>query len=751
MSTLKGRGGWLLGGALALFTCLGLLQIDEDGPAAFRLEDDSPLVVLNKRLRVQTGADAVVLALLVDADNLLVDEGVARIDAVYQLMASNAGLERVQAVHEVPLLQSVDGALQALTPLRPPPIDEESWQAARDLVLADPLVAGQLISEDGRAALVVGWLRQGTEADLLGSQAGQALRNPEFRQSAAGVAVSSAINEARMAVVLGESSGTASDEVARRLVALDGAGAAEVDRWRDYAVRLQTDPEAAVVASLGAALADVDGATRLFAPGMLQDAYAAAFKQSVLVFFLVLLLTLVWFISRAHGLGAAVLAGLLALLCGLSSVAATGWLGLSLHPLTVFAALSGALWFAVLAVLRLRSAWVRLIGGATLAAPLLLALPGGPALVDLRLSAACALVFALLLAEVWARLELADRPQSDRLSALFVALAGRSVPFLWLVVSVGSIAMLLARPAGIDPGSMLAAQHDLGETAALLDEHLGAASGAFLVLDGVTPGALAEPTAIGSLAAAQSRLISHPAVRSVVSWSDFVGRLHSVVSGEADSVLPDQRSLVDQYLLLFNEPARTRMFVAEDLSIAAGAVRTSRRGGAELAMIAGFLPAGQEAPALAGESVALAVAVRRQARGLLGGLLLAVLVFTGALWTRRARDRQDGLGGGLVAVPATAAVFTLAASTYLAGALGVFGVLGGSWVLGVLACVLWGHSRAETRASYDAIQLLAIVALPLSMSLATPLRAMGVGMFSGMLLAAFLVVSGTATGSNEQR
>ena len=312
----------------------------------------------------------------------------------------------------------------------------------------------------------------------------------------------------------------------------------------------------------------------------------------------------------------------------------------------------------------------------------------------------------------------------------------------WLVVLVASAAMLLARPMGFDPGSMIASQDPVGETASLLDRHLGAASGAFLVVDGGHSGAVAQPELLRALADTQGRLEGHPAIRSVVSWSDFVGRIHQVLSPEASDGLPSQAALVEQYLLLFNQPERTRMFVSEDLSLAAGAVRTTRRGGAELGFLGSMLPAGTAKPALAGESVAMSLAVRKQARGLLGGLLLAALVLTAVLWRSRSQGYRAGLKGGSLAVPVTAAVFVLASCAYVAGAQGVFGVLGACWVLGVLGCVMWLYARGESHSAYEAIQLLGLVALPLCLSLAMPLRAMGVGVFTGVLLAGLLFVAG---------
>ena len=146
---MQRRGSvWLVVVLVVLTALAGLSRLREDGQRAFCLEQNSPLVALNARLVEQTGGDHLVLALLLNEDGLLNSEGVAAIEEVRELMAGEAGLTRVQAVTVLPLLQSVDGVLSAVTPLRPPPSSEAAWQAARSRILSDPLLADQLISAD---------------------------------------------------------------------------------------------------------------------------------------------------------------------------------------------------------------------------------------------------------------------------------------------------------------------------------------------------------------------------------------------------------------------------------------------------------------------------------------------------------------------------------------------------------------------------------------------------------------------------
>jgi len=732
----------------------GLPRLQEDGARAFRLEPDSPLAALNARVVDETGGDRLVLTLLLDEGGLLDSQGLEAIEAVRRIMASNVGLERVQAVHVLPLLESLQGTLSAVTPLSPPPADEAAWEAARSRVLADPLLRGQLISADAKAAMVVGWLPPRQQpSDLLARQAQGALQDGNFRATPAGQRIQEAINGARMAVVLGEANGTAQEEVARRLGALleaGGPGAGELAAWQRYGEALQQDPEGAVLSSLRSAIEGLDSSDglqlRLFSPRMVQDAYAEGFRDTVAAFLAALLLTLLWFVARRRGLVAAVLSALLCALSVAATLGACGWLGLALHPLSVAAALTAGLWLAVLVVLRAESPWLRLLCAAALGGPVLLALPGGPALVDLRLGAAAGLVLAFVLSELWSALPLPERSEQAPPSALFVALSGRSVPWAWLVALVCCTGVLLGKPMGIDAGRLVAAQSPVGETAALLSEHLGAAPGAFLALDGGVPGAVGQPDAMQLLATVQAKLSRHPAVRSVVSWTDLISHLHSVVADAEAGSLPSSASLVDQYLLLFDRPENTRMFVSEDLSLAVGVLRTKHRGGAELGYLATLLPAGGSQPALAGEAVAMSAAVRQQARGLLQGLLLWAVVLLAGLLRLRSRGIVAGLRGGSLAVPLVASVLALTASAYTVGAVGVMGALAAAWVLGIMGCTLLSHALGDRRPSYDVMQLIAIAALPLSLSLAMPLRGMGVGLILAMALAAFLFEPGEARG-----
>jgi hypothetical protein len=78
----------------------------------------------------------------------------------------------------------------------------------------------------------------------------------------------------------------------------------------------------------------------------------------------------------------------------------------------------------------------------------------------------------------------------------------------------------------------------------------------------------------------------------------------------------------------------------------------------------------------------------------------------------------------------------------MTGSAGVMGALGAAWVLGALGSALLVHAIEVRSATYDVFQLLVISALPLAVSLAMPLRAMGVGVVVSVLLAAFLFDSG---------
>jgi len=736
---MKSRGLiWLVVSLATLVALAGLPRLTEDGQQAFRLEPDSPLAQLTARLVEETGGDRLVLTLLRDEDGILDSEGLAAIEEVRKVMASEVGLTRVQAVNVLPVLESIDGTLTGLTPLNPPPTNAAAWQDARSRVLGDPLLRGQFISEDGRSAIVIGWIAPGDVAEVVAKEAQQALHDEGFRLSPAGQRIQQEINEARMAVVLGEVAGSPQQEVARRLDALlahDGPGAEQVAAWQRYGEQLQKDPDGAVLASLESKLAASDGGDvtelRLFSPRLLQDAYSEVFRDTVAAFLAVLLLTLFWFVARRRGFLAAALAVLLCTVCGLACLGASSWLGLALHPLTVFAAISSVLWLAALLLLCPGSLPLRLLAAGLLGAPVLLALPGGPGLSDLRLGAACGLAIAWLLSEAWASLPLRERSAQEQPSVVFTALSGLSVPWAWLVILLCCCAMLLGKPMGQDAGRLVAAQHRVGETAALLG------ASAFLVLEGA-PGDAVQPETLRKLAEVQQQVKQHPAVQSLVSWADFISRLHTAVSRNEAGVLPAEASLVEQYLLLFDRPESTRMFVSEDLSMAVGVLRMEPGAGAELAQFAEWLPAGGDGPALAGEAVKVAVAVRRQARGLVLGMLLWSLVLVVGLLRMRSRGASAGLVGGSLAVPWVASALALAGGAYMSGSVDVMGALGAAWVLGALGSALVVHALKKDAATYDVFQLLVISALPLAVSLAMPLRAMGVGVVVSVLLAAFL-------------
>ncbi len=134
----------------------------------------------------------------------------------------------------------------------------------------------------------------------------------------------------------------------------------------------------------------------------------------------------------------------------------------------------------------------------------------------------------------------------------------------------------------------------------------------------------------------------------------------------------------------------------------------------------------------------MSLSVRRQAQGLALGVVLAALLLAALLLRLRSRGARAGLRGGSLAVPVSAASLCLAAAAYIAGAIGAAGVVAAGWVLGALGAAVLLHAVGERRGSYDVFQLLAISGLPLAVSLAMPLRAMGVGLVLSALLATFL-------------
>ncbi len=668
---------------LAAVAASGLPRLTVDGTRAFALPEGHPLPELNDRVDAATGGDDLFAVVVVDASGdahgLLDADGVALIERIRAGMEELPAFDGVRAVTSAALLADVDGAVSAIRPLQPPPAHEAGWTAARQAVLADPFARDLLISADGRTALVAGWLFRGTPEQALVRRATLALRDAEFRATDAGAAVQEAINGARLAVALGEAPGPADAEIGRRLTALAGQGPAaeEVGAWREEAAG---EPVARALAAVGplldglepppghrvglAGVAAVEAALTRIVP--------AGIRLGLLG--LVVVAGLVGWRGRGAWSDAALAAVAPAFAFGVA-LGLFGLFGVPLHPLSALVALLGAAWAAGLAAARSHGRPVA-PGGALVCAALV-AVPAGIGLSEASAQAAPALVLGVatlvgLLAPV------GDGAKTGREES--------SAPHWWitqlaLLLAVAGLAGSWGLVAGVDAARLLAPSHPAGRATVDLAESLGAAPPAFAVyLDDDRPRALAEPVALSGLRLVQDSLEVDEAVVGSRSWADFVAALHAEVSGASGGTLPEERALVDQYLLMFGDEQQTRTLASADLSLGLAWLKLGPGGGAHLGRLAERWPADGRPVALAGDGVQVSLAGRIAALrmlllggcGLLVGLALVVVAAFGrGLGARRAvTDGLAVLAGGLAALAVGGQLLGAAAPAVCVAALG---------------------------------------------------------------------------------
>ncbi len=616
----------IVAAALALLACGGLMRLEEDGTAPFRLPAEDPLNSLNARLVDQTGGDDLVAIVLVDERTgqygLLDEAGVALVEQARVALSSARGLERVRAVTTAPILSGADGLITASTPLAPAPSDAPAWAAARSAVLGDSFVHGQLLSADGRLAVVPGWIWRGDADEALVRTAMQALAVPETRSSPAGAVLQKAVADARLAVVLKQEPGPPDAAVAR---ALRSSTTPLALRWVQDAARLAANPEAAAVAGARAALADLDAPAGirlgLAGPSISEDVVARTFPLELRALLALMLALAAAAAFRSRGAGGALSSALGGSLAFAGTLGICGWLGAPLQPWVAVVALLASGWVAVLPTGGGGTRGLVLGSLAALPALAVLGTGGGEGATEAVVGAA--IVTGIL---TWGLGGPAETPAPR-------PIAGHARG-LMLFVALLALFPLRDSEIGLDPARILGPRNPVGQTTADLATRLGTAPAAFVVASG-EPGDLAQPAWLGALTQVGRSLQADEAVADTRSWSDFVARLHGAVSGGEDE-LPDSHALVEQYLLMFGRPNETRPLVSADRSLGAGFVRLEPGGGAALGRLAETHPAGPGAVGLAGRSVAMGRAARDRARAGAKGLGLSmVLLLAGLAWLRR--------------------------------------------------------------------------------------------------------------------
>ena len=664
---------WSLLALLALLGAAGLVRLTIAPAAPYRLPPEHPVERATLALREATGGDDVLLVAVFAERSLLDEQGVRAIEAIREGMASTSALEGVRAVTTAPLLAIRDGVLSAETPLLPTPSSD-----AAERVLADRFAVGPLVGETGRVALIPGWIRRLDASAALVARATNALKDPALRATEAGGAVSRAVNEARLAALLGGGGDSPDTAVAAALrgLAAGGVAAELVSGWEQAAERAAADPAGEALGQVRQAVGAVvlpDGlrAVVLGAPAV-TEAVAEAFPVGVALLLLGLALGAGLASGRSHdGLGPGVRASGAAVIAALITAGVMGWAGAPLHGVTALgpvlaAALAGVLAGAARdARLQTPVGVLPLLGLAVGMMPVEGGLTAGLAGVT-----AGALVGVLVRSVEGTPRAVSPGPGGPR--AIWSPAAHGA-----LILALGCGASLV-RPVGLDPGRLLDGRHAVGAATAALDADAGMAAPAQLVLVGEGDRAMAAPASLRALRDAQGILEAAEGVRGTVSWADFVGSIHELVGQAAPASLPEDPALVDQYLLLFGRPDATRPLVAPDLSVGSGLVRLEPGQGARLARLAGLLDGSPVS--LAGEATRIAVASRRTVRvaagGLLVGLLLAALLAVGVDRSRGALEDLLVTTSACLVAAATAAWWANTVSLEALAAAGLVFVAG---------------------------------------------------------------------------
>lgn len=655
----RGRVPLLLLGALCLLAAAGIPCLELDPEAPFRLDIDDPVGRADRALRSTTGGDDLVALVVWDQRGPVQSDSLGVIDAAFERLSREPALLRSRSVTRAPILSSVDGTLTAETPLHPVPPAAE-LESALTRVLTDPFVGGALITPDGTMAILPSWVRrQSTDATLV-QVAAKALVEPEVRATDEGKACKQAVDQARLAVVLGDAAGPADMEVARRLRALGADGNGLADRFVARAGALVADPDAGALEAVLAVRDALELPTGVSAAVLGEAPLRAELSTRFPVAIALLILGAFLGFLLAGGPGPLRLWASLAAWTAAAFVAGgMGWVGAPLHSLTALCIPVGALLAGAAAATR-----VSLLTSVVALLPLLglaLTTSSVPGLLPGLLLASATGVAAGLFVET---------------ASLEPEVTGASPSRLAMVFVLAAAAVIASQPMGVDPSRLLDARTATGEIMAALDTH-GMATPAQIALDGGEAQSLATPQVLLELADAQRTLNSDPAVLGTVSWADFISALHGAVSG--GDGLPTDAALVDQYLLLFGRPEDVRPLVAQDFSVGGGILRLRPGQGASLGALAGPVGAGRVVVTGGAARVARSgwlIACRGALGGALG-LLLALGLALGPRTPGAFAETTRSLAGAAVAVGVT---------TLWSGAMGFEATLAGAtvWFLAAL-------------------------------------------------------------------
>ncbi len=658
-SSPRVRGPVLILGVVCLLAAAGIPRLVLDPAASFRLDGDDEVVRADRALRSTTGGDDLVALVVWDQRGPLRLDSLKLIDDALMALANEPALLRSRSVTRAPILSSTGGTLTAETPLHPLPA-EAALEIALSRVLDDPFVSGALVTPDGTMAVVPSWIRRDSREATLVQVAAKALAREEVRQTEEGKACKQAVDEARLAVVLGDAEGPADAEVSRRLRLLGHGGNSLAERFVSDADALVANPEWSALEAVRAVRSTLElpsGVTaEVLGEASLQAELSSRFP------FAIVALTVGSFLGIAlAGAGRSRrMAALLSAGAGATFVAGgMGWAGAPLHAFTALCIPVGAL-----------------VGGAAAGAGLSVraTLVGLLPILGLALATSSVegvLPGLLLVSVVGAAATRIDRPMSKQMEE-----PEERPLWLSLVLVLVGAAVTAVHPLGVDPSHLLDARTATGEVMAALDAH-GMATPAQIALDGGKSRSLATPEALLELAEAQSSLEAQPAVLATTSWADFIQMLHGTVSGEDG--LPTDPALVEQYLLLFGRPDDVRPLVATDFSVGGGFLRLQPGLGASLGPLSG--PVGNGRVVVTGGAARVSrsgwLTARTAALGAGAGLLLALLLS----WVG-----GQGRAPGSLAFSLAGCVVAVAGAAAWSGAVGFEAALAGStvWFLATL-------------------------------------------------------------------
>jgi len=711
----------------------GLNKLSSNSGGIDRLPPEHPVAQATQVLDDQTLGDDVLVVVVHSEDGhpqgVLRAGALAPLEAIQSAMEALPGLVEVRSALNVPVLAERDGALTAVTPLRPAPDTVESWATARTLLTEDSFVRASFLGEAATTTALVGWLWSGDLDEWLARNAAFALKDEEFRAGELGRALQAEVNQARLAVAMGDVEGPAGVEIARRLRSLattDVRAGALLRQWEETAA----EPSGEAIAGLQERLTEEQGALRaaglraaLVGPTVLQTRLQSLYRSSLLRGLAALALfagLVTWGLRRS--VGPSLLAAAAAPVSFVVSMGLFGFLGLAVHPISVSCALLAGWWALTFGTGRAEGAGDDALSFALWTLPL-----GAGAFSMLGYAGGGTASLAIILVAVLPALAL-FLPREQR--SLPANVLNRRPALVAAGFALAGFSFLFAVGVGVDPSRLLANSEDAGWASTLLDEELGTMPPAFLVADyrGGEPRSLTNPKVVQALSSLEENTLAQleSSMRSIVGWPEFITKIDRGLGGEGG--IPDDPATIQQYLLMFHRDEDTRAIASSDLEVAVSVLSLHSGGGPAVAKKAAALARSDGSSGLAGDALEMMLASRLAVQRGVAGVLALLVLFVGlrgtggeSVWHRLGQLSAvlASLVGGLVVAAMVEGVVT---PTALLAALAAGGLLAATWS--------WGD-----RAALVSLGLGGASALGLLPSPVLGLRAVGLVLLVSCLLA----------------